>query len=275
MAKTKITPSRRQYLDIKHQHPDAIVFFRLGDFYETFDDDAHLAAKELDLVLTSRPVGKNQRVPMAGVPHHAAEGYIGRLIAKGHKVALCEQIGTETVNGLMPREVVRVFTAGTVIEPGMLDAGRNNYLAAVIRDGSRFGLAYTDITTGEFATTQLDNRRALIEELARLNPAELLLADNEQTLGDITTTIRAISHLPHWRFEEGNGRRTLLDHFAVSQPWPASAVKASPRPFEPLAPSSSTFRKPKKEPQPKSKDSQPTAPPATWPSMSPPAAIWN
>lgn len=216
MPKTKITPSRRQYLDIKQQHPDAIVFFRLGDFYETFDDDAHLAAKELDLVLTSRPVGKNQRVPMAGVPHHAAEGYIGRLIAKGYKVALCEQIGTETVNGLMPREVTRVFTAGTVIEPGMLDAGRNNYLAAVIQDGERIGLAYADITTGEFATTQLPNRRALIEELARLHPAELLLPDNEQTFGDITETIPAVSRLPNWRYEEGNARRTLTDHFKVS-----------------------------------------------------------
>ena len=216
MANTKITPSRQQYLDVKRQHPDAIVFFRLGDFYETFDDDAHLAAKELDLVLTSRPVGKDQRVPMAGVPHHAAEGYIGRLIAKGHKVALCEQIGTETVNGLMPREVTRVFTAGTVIEPGMLDAGRNNYLAAVICDGERIGLAYADITTGEFATTQLPNRRALVEELARLHPAELLLADNEQTLGDITESIPALSRLPNWRFEEGNARRTLMDHFKVT-----------------------------------------------------------
>jgi DNA mismatch repair ATPase MutS len=127
MAKAKagkVTPSRRQYLDIKAQHPDAIVFFRLGDFYETFDEDAETAARELDLVLTSRPQGKT-RTPMAGVPHHAAEGYIARLIAKGYKVALCEQIGTETVNGLIPREVVRVFTAGTVIEPGMLEAGNN------------------------------------------------------------------------------------------------------------------------------------------------------
>ena len=133
---SNVTPSRQQYLDIKAQHPDAIVFFRLGDFYETFDDDAQTAAQELDLVLTSRPQGKGIRTPMAGVPHHAAEGYIGRLIAKGYKVALAEQMGSETINGLMPREVVRVFTAGTVIEPGMLDAGRNNYLTAVIRQST-------------------------------------------------------------------------------------------------------------------------------------------
>ncbi len=213
MAKGKLTPSRQQYLDIKAQYPDAILFFRLGDFYEMFDDDAKTAAKELDLVLTSRPQGKNQRTPMAGVPHHAAEGYIAKLINKGYKVALCEQIGTDPIRGLMPREVVRVFTAGTVIEPGMLDAGRNNYLTAVILEGDRAGLAYADITTGEFATTQIDGRRPLIEELARLAPAELLLPDSEQTLYE---HVKSVSHLPDWRFEEGNARQTLLRHFGVS-----------------------------------------------------------
>jgi DNA mismatch repair protein MutS len=212
-AKSKVTPSRQQYLDIKAQHPDAIVFFRLGDFYETFDDDAHLAAKELDLVLTSRPQGKNIRTPMAGVPHHAAEGYIARLIAKGHKVALCEQVGRDQVNGLMPREVVRVFTAGTVIEPGMLESGRNNYLVAVILDGDRAGLAYSDITTGEFATTQLNGRRPLIEELARLAPAELLVPEYEQTLFEQAKTV---TNFPSWRFEEGIAQQTLLKHFGVT-----------------------------------------------------------
>ncbi|WP_420645309.1 DNA mismatch repair protein MutS [Candidatus Leptofilum sp.] len=213
MAKSKVTPSRQQYLDIKAQHQDAIVFFRLGDFYETFDDDAKLAAEELDLVLTSRPQGKNQRTPMAGVPHHAAEGYIARLIAKGYKVALCEQIGDSSqIKGLMPREVVRVFTAGTVIEPGMLDAGRNNYLTAVLIESDRVGLAYADVTTGEFATTQFNGRRRLTEELARLDPAELLLPDSELAFNG---EAKAISRLPDWRFEEGNARQTLLRHFGV------------------------------------------------------------
>ncbi len=212
MPKSQITPLRQQYLDIKQQHPDAVVFFRLGDFYETFDEDAHTAARELDLVLTGRPVGKNQRVPMAGVPHHAAEGYIARLIAKGFKVALCEQIGDDTVNGLMPREVVRVFTAGTVIEPGMLEAARNNYLVAVLCEGEKSGLAYAEITTGEFAATQLNSRRALVEELARLGPAELLLPDEEHSLGDLQIPV---TRLPGWRFEHGNTRKTLLSHFGV------------------------------------------------------------
>lgn len=215
MANSSVTPSRQQYLDIKAQHQDAIVFFRLGDFYETFDDDARLAAEVLDLVLTSRPQGKNQRTPMAGVPYHAAEGYIARLIAKGYKVALCEQIGDASqIKGLMPREVVRVFTAGTVIEPGMLDAGRNNYLTAVLLEGDRVGLAYADVTTGEFATTQFNGRRRLTEELARLDPAELLLPDSELAY-QANGAAKAISRLPDWRFEEGNARQTLLRHFGV------------------------------------------------------------
>jgi DNA mismatch repair protein MutS len=216
MAKTKITPVRKQYLEIKRQHPEAIVFFRLGDFYETFDQDAEIAARELDLVLTGRNVGKNQRVPMAGVPHHAAEGYIAKLIEKGYKVALCDQVGTETINGLMPRDVTRVFTAGTLIEPGMLDASRNNFLASIVRDGERSGLAYADVSTGEFATTQLPTLRALNEELARLNPAELLLPDEELAFNGQETGVIPISRLPGWRFEEGNAEQALLRHFGVS-----------------------------------------------------------
>lgn len=209
-----VTPSRQQYLDIKAQYPDAIVFFRLGDFYEMFDGDAETAARELDLVLTSRSHNKDQRIPMAGVPHHAAEQYIARLIAKGYKIALCEQMGTETVNGIMPREVVRVFTAGTVIEPGMLEAGRNNYLVAVVHQDGRFGLAYADISTGQFATTELDGRRALSEEFARLTPVELLLPENEW--GITETSIPTITRQPPWHFEEGQAQQTLLRHFKVS-----------------------------------------------------------
>ncbi len=217
MPSESVTPSRQQYLDVKAQHPDAVVFFRLGDFYETFDDDATTVARELDLVLTSRPQGKHHRVPMAGVPHHSAENYIARLIAKGYKVALCEQMGSELINGLMPREVIRVFTAGTVVEPGMLESGRNNYLAAFAPDDSgpegRVGLAYADITTGEFATTQLAGRHELLEELARLAPVEMLTP--EGYYADFPA-IKTISPLPAWRFELGNARQTLLRHFEVA-----------------------------------------------------------
>ena len=214
MAKS-LTPSRKQYLDLKAQYPDEILFYRMGDFYECFDEDAQTIARALDLVLTSRPNGKNERIPMAGVPHHAAEGYIARLIAKGFKVALCEQMSDKPINGLMPREVVRVFTAGTVIEPGMLDSAKNNYLVGVVLDGTQAGLAYVDITTGAFATTVLANKRDLVEEIARLDPSELILGDNEFSLSDGSLRVATISRIPEWRYELGKARQALEMHFQV------------------------------------------------------------
>ncbi len=220
MTRTKkLTPSRKQYLDLKAQYQDAVLLYRMGDFYECFDEDAELVARELDIVLTSRPQGKGgERVPMAGVPHHAAENYIARLIAKGYRVALCEQLSDTPVNGLMPRDVVRVFTAGTIIEPGMLDSARNNYLVGVVRDpdSGRSGLAYADITTGEFATTTLPNQRALVEELARLDPAELLLPEGEAGFALDGLSFKTLSHLPPWRFELGKARAALERHFGVA-----------------------------------------------------------
>src|SRR5512136_960925 len=168
------TPVRQQYLSIKKQYPDAIVFFRLGDFYETFDEDAHTVSKELGLVLTSRSVSEGQRVPLAGVPYHAAENYIARLIKAGYKVAICEQLGNDPIKGLVPREVLRVVTPGTVVESPLLNDKQNNYLAAVVVDGDRAGVAYIDITTGEFAATQLhgdDIARLVYNEISRLKPA--------------------------------------------------------------------------------------------------------
>ncbi|HEX9595417.1 MAG TPA: DNA mismatch repair protein MutS, partial [Anaerolineales bacterium] len=164
----RISPVRQQYLEIKRQHPEAILFFRLGDFYETFDADAELVARELDIVLTSRNVAKGVRVPMAGVPHHAAESYLSKLIEKGLHVAICEQVGEEPVRGLMPRAVVRIMTPGTLVEPGLLPGDANNYLAAVVVEGSQAGLAYADVTTGEFAATELEGAAVLRAELARL-----------------------------------------------------------------------------------------------------------
>lgn len=170
-----MTPVRRQYLKIKHSYPDSIVLFRLGDFYETFDDDAQLAARELEITLTSRTMGKDLRVPMAGVPAHALEPYLARLIKKGHKVAICEQLSDPSVSrGLVERDVVRVVTPGTIVESGLLEQKSNNYLAAVIEEGAWAGLAYVDITTGEFATTQLPLERVPLE-LERISPAEVLL----------------------------------------------------------------------------------------------------
>jgi DNA mismatch repair protein MutS len=222
MAKSSdMTPVRRQYLQIKKQYPGAIVLFRLGDFYETFDEDAKIVSKVCDIVLTSRPVGKNQRVPLAGVPYHAVEGYIAKLIKAGHKVAIVEQMGEQTARGLMPREVTRVITPGTVVEPTLLEEKRNNYLAALIIEDNKAGIAYADITTGEFATTQLssDNiEQAAMEELERLQPAECLIQDTATPpIGQSTHSLTYhFTKYDGWRFELGNARQALLDHFGVA-----------------------------------------------------------
>lgn len=221
---TRTTPIRKQYLQIKQQYPDAILFFRLGDFYETFDQDAEIAARELDIVLTSRNVAKNQRVPMAGVPYHAVEGYIVRLISKGYKVAICEQVGKAPKKGLVHREVVRVVTPGTVVEPSLLEEKKNNYLAALVIDESdeRAGVAYADITTGEFATTQISGHEAYalaLQELARLGPRECLLSESDEMLAEgagVRDLDLFVTSYDAWRFELGNARQALLDHFEVA-----------------------------------------------------------
>jgi len=174
---SSVSPLRKQYLGIKQQYPDVILFFHLGDFYETFDEDAITLNRVLEVTLTGRDMGKGERIPMAGVPVHAAESYIARLVAAGYRVAVCEQM--EEPNGRVPveRKVTRVVTPGTIVEPGMLDAGVNNYLAACIMDerSGRCGIAYADITTGEFACAELGDGDALSRELLRIQPAETLL----------------------------------------------------------------------------------------------------
>ncbi len=210
-----ITPIRKQYLQLKAQHPDAILFFRLGDFYETFDRDAEIAARELDLVLTSRPVARDARVPMAGVPHHAVEGYIARLIEKGYRVAIAEQVGEVTGKGLVDRQVTRVVTPGTVVEPMLLDARRPSYLAALVVEEERAGLAYTDITTGEFAAAQLA-RDEVARELARLQPRECLIPKSADSLAAEAPNGAHVTPLPDYRFEGGAAEQALLDHFQVA-----------------------------------------------------------
>ena len=157
MIPENITPIRKQYLEVKKQHPDAILFFRLGDFYETFDKDAEITSKILDIVLTSRSVAKGQRIPMAGIPYHAAENYIGRLIEHGYHVAICEQVGEQPKRGLFPRKVTRIMTPGTIIEPGLLQKEKNNFLLAILIEGHRTGISYIDVSTGEFFCTEFES----------------------------------------------------------------------------------------------------------------------
>ncbi|MBI5294286.1 MAG: DNA mismatch repair protein MutS [Chloroflexi bacterium] len=209
MSNDDITPVRQQYLEIKRNHPNEILFFRLGDFYETFDEDAEITARELDIVLTSRPVGKGVRAPLAGIPYHAVENYLARLIEKGYHVAICEQVGDQPEKGIFPRKVVRVVTPGTVVEPGLLPGDANNYLASVFLDEKSAAVAYADITTGEFAVTEL-SAEALRAELTRLHPAEILHPDNQKPNDGFQGHF---TPLPAWRFEPGKCEETLLAHF--------------------------------------------------------------
>jgi len=211
-----ITPLRQQYLDIKKQYPETIVFFRLGDFYETFDDDAKATSEALDIVLTSRPVAKGVRVPMAGIPFHAVDNYIGRLIEKGYHVAICEQVGDQPDKGLFPREVVRVVTPGTVVEPNLLPSGRNNYLACIFTQQNSAGLAYVDVSTGEFSATELTDQDVFVQlraELKRLSPAEVLISDAVTLPDDIQGSQTVI---PNWYFEPGRAQELIKSRFKVS-----------------------------------------------------------
>lgn len=173
------TPMIEQYLEIKKQHIDSILFFRLGDFYEMFFDDAITASEELEITLTGRDAGKPERVPMCGIPYHAAETYIARLIEKGYKVAICEQVENPSeAKGIVKREVVRVITPGTILENVSLDEKNHNFLASVYHYDNSYGLAFSDISTGLFECTQFpdhDQAKLLIDELSRINPAELII----------------------------------------------------------------------------------------------------
>ncbi|MGI8495727.1 MAG: DNA mismatch repair protein MutS, partial [Pyrinomonadaceae bacterium] len=210
------TPIRRQYLEIKAKHRDAILLFRLGDFYEAFDEDARLLARELDIALTSRAMGKDTRVPLAGVPHFVLEKHLATLISRGHRVAICEQTSASPVKGndgskLIRRDVVRVVTAGTIIEPGLLQSKNNNYLVSFFSDGQQAGIAYADITTGDFAATEIENKNAL-NELLRLAPAEIILTETEnhfsnQNLPAFVTRVK----FDYFTLE--NAAKTLFKHF--------------------------------------------------------------
>ena len=175
-----LSPMMQQYFEIKEQHKDQILFFRLGDFYEMFFDDAVTASRELELVLTGRDCGQEERAPMCGVPYHSCDAYIARLIKKGYKVAICEQMeDPKLVKGLVKREVIRVVTPGTLIEANMLDEGANNYIASIYVEKEQVGLAFADISTGQVFVTALPlgDLSALKNELTRFSPSEVVFND--------------------------------------------------------------------------------------------------
>ena len=177
----ELTPMMKQYLEMKERNPGCLLFFRLGDFYEMFNEDAKVASKELDLTLTTRDRGKAEedRTPMCGVPYHSSEAYIARLVAKGYKVAICEQMeDPAAAKGLVKRDITRVVTPGTVTESSMLDESRNNYFGCIFGEGGQFGICFCDVSTGLFSATLATDSERLVDELGRYQPTELLLGGN-------------------------------------------------------------------------------------------------
>ena len=179
MLKDKVTPMMAQYLTIKEENPDCILFFRLGDFYEMFFEDAKTCSRELEITLTGKDCGLEERAPMCGVPFHAADNYIARLVEKGYKVAICEQVeDPKAAKGLVKRDIVRIVTPGTILEGATVKEGKNNYIASIVGNGFKYGLSICDVTTGEWLTTQIEgeqNKRKLLDELAKFSPVECLL----------------------------------------------------------------------------------------------------
>ena len=205
----------RQFFACKAEHPDVLLFFRMGDFYELFYDDARKAARLLDITLTQRGSSAGQPIPMAGVPHHAAEGYLARLVALGESVAICEQIGDPALaKGIVERKVVRIVTPGTVTDEALLSERRDTLLLAVARGRTGFGLAWADLAGGRFLVTEVADDTVLEAELARLEPAEVLCADEDGWPPCITTRVGVRRRAP-WLFDLDSGRRQLLRFFDV------------------------------------------------------------
>ena len=216
------TPMMRKYLETKEEYRDCILFYRLGDFYEMFFDDAVTASRELELTLTGKDCGMEERAPMCGVPYHAVDNYLGKLVAKGYKVAICEQVeDPKLAKGLVKREVIRVVTPGTNLNTDLLDASKNNYLMAVIYASDRFGIAAADITTGAFFVTEAEDARKLLDEISRYEPAEIICNQAFELSGVDISHLKddlriSVSSLDEWYFNDDMCERALRDHFHVA-----------------------------------------------------------
>ncbi|OCG93171.1 DNA mismatch repair protein MutS, partial [Xanthomonas euvesicatoria] len=205
----------KQFFAAKSDYPDLLLFFRMGDFYELFYDDARKAARLLDITLTQRGSSGGAPIPMAGVPVHAYEGYLARLVALGESVAICEQIGDPALaKGLVERKVVRIVTPGTVTDEALLDERRDTLLMAISRSKHGYGLAWADLAGGRFLVNEVDSVDALEAEIARLEPAELLVPD-EDNWPDFLRGRIGVRRRPPWLFDADSGRRQLLAFFKL------------------------------------------------------------
>ena len=209
------TPMMRQYLAIKAEYPDMLVFYRMGDFYELFYDDAKRAARLLDITLTSRGKSGGNPIPMAGVPYHAIEGYLAKLVRKGESVAICEQVGDPaTSKGPVERKVTRIVTPGTLTDEALLAQSRDNLVASVFAQGDAIGIAWLDLAGGRFRLTEVPDIEAVLGEVERLRPAELIV-DEDQALGDAFKENMRVTRRPPWHFELDSATRLLCAQFAT------------------------------------------------------------
>lgn len=209
------TPMMRQYLGIKAEYPDMLVFYRMGDFYELFYDDARRAASLLDITLTSRGKSAGDAIPMAGVPYHAVEGYLAKLVRKGESVAICEQIGDPaTSKGPVERKVTRVVTPGTLTDEALLSASRDNVIAAIVASGGGIGIAWLDLSAGRFRLTEVPDIEALLGEIERLRPAEIVV-DEDQSFPDSFNSNIRVTRRPPWHFETDSATRLLCAQFGT------------------------------------------------------------
>jgi len=217
----ELTPMMQQYMEIKAKNPGCLLFFRLGDFYEMFHEDAKIASKELDLTLTSRDKGKAEedRTPMCGVPYHSAEAYIGRLVAKGYKIAICEQMeDPATAKGLVKRDIIRIVSPGTVTESSMLDESKNNYYASIYGEAGQFGMCFCDVSTGAFSATLATDAERMVDELGRFQPSEILLGGNCPEVPELRQALElrlpcCLSTCPPKHFEPELCRRLTAEQF--------------------------------------------------------------
>lgn len=218
----QLTPMMQQYMLTKEQYRDCILFYRLGDFYEMFFDDALTASKELEITLTGKDCGQEERAPMCGVPYHAAEGYLNKLVSKGYKVAICEQVeDPKQAKGIVKREVIRIVTPGTNLDAQALDETRNNYLMCIVYMGDGYGVSVADISTGEYLVTEIEDERKLLDEISKYAPSEIICnhsfyvsgIDIEDMKGRLGITVFS---LEPWYFDDDLCTRTLMEHFHVS-----------------------------------------------------------
>ena len=219
--KGKLTPMMQQYMQIKEENKDCILFYRLGDFYEMFFDDALTASKELEITLTGKNCGLEERAPMCGVPYHAVDSYLNKLVEKGYKVGICEQVEDPSqAKGIVKREIVRIVTPGTNISQQSLDDEKNNYLMCIFANDGSYGISFVDVTTGDFRTTAMDSLAKVRDEIFKFEPAEIICNDAFLISGMDFDYLKdkmsiVISSIEPYHFDEEQAEERIKRQFKV------------------------------------------------------------